>query len=109
MHKYLNSERLFCSDVIFYSQVVGISPIIGGAAGGAPQWLSHQTRSVWWQIGNSERLLGSIILSSQVEEFQKLKIQSASSMEKPQEVKVFPRLPSAAGCQDGSRKRQIGF
>jgi len=64
MHKYLNSDRLFCSDVIFYSQV---------------------------------------------EEFQKLKIQSASSVEKRQEVKVFPRLPSAAGCQDGSRKRQIGF
>jgi len=59
--------------------------------------------------GNSERILSSIILSSQMEEFQKLKIQSASSVEKPQEVKVFPRLPSAAGCQDGSRKRQIGF
>jgi len=37
MHKYLNTDRLFCSDVIFYSQVEGVSPIIGGAAGGAPQ------------------------------------------------------------------------
>jgi len=59
--------------------------------------------------GNSERLLSSLFLNSQVEELQKLKIQSASSVEKRQEVKVFPRLPSAAGCQDGSRKRQIGF
>ena len=23
MHKYLNSDRLFCSDVVFYSQVEG--------------------------------------------------------------------------------------
>jgi len=59
--------------------------------------------------GNSARRLSSLILNSQVGEFQKLKIQSASSVEKRQEAKVFPRLPSAAGCQDGSRKRQIGF
>jgi len=58
---------------------------------------------------NSERLFSSLVLNRQVEEVQKLKIQSASNVEKRQEAEVFPRLPSAAGCQDGSRKRQIGF
>jgi len=35
----------------------------------------------------------------------KIDIQAASSKEKRQEAAFFPRLPSAAGCRDGSRKR----
>jgi len=60
-------------------------------------------------IQNGLFIYSSIFFNSQVGGFQKLKIQSASSVEKRQEAEVFPRLPSAAGCKDGSRKRQIGF